>query len=60
MSVVPLTKQVFVYRGLVADVAADVCLTVTVVDVLKPKCLTCTLESAGGAEVNVIVVPDVV
>jgi hypothetical protein len=35
-------------------------IAVTVVDVLKPKCLTCTLESAGGAEVNVIVVPDVV
>ena len=33
---------------------------VTATDVLKPKCLTCTLESAGGAEVNVIVVPDVV
>ena len=33
---------------------------VTATDVLKPKCLTCTFESAGGAEVNVIVVPDVV
>ncbi len=35
-------------------------IAVTEIDVLKPKCLTCTLESAGGAEVNVIVVPDVV